>query len=201
MSMRKQEFLDALRERLSGFPQNDLDERLGFYAEMIDDRMEDGLTEEEAVSAIGSVDDVVAQILRETPMTKLVKEKIKPQRRLKAWEIVLLAVGSPVWLPLLIAAFVVLLAVYVVIWSVVVSLWAVFTALAAYGVGGLAAGIIFLVTGNGLSGAFMLAAAPVCAGLAIFAFFGCKEATRGMAKLTKAIVLSTKKLLIRKEGA
>ncbi len=201
MSMRKHEFLDALRLRLSGLPQDDIEERLGFYAEMIDDRIEDGLTEEEAVSAIGSVEDVVSQILLDTPMAKLVKEKIKPKRRMRAWEIILLAVGSPVWVPLLIAALVVFLAIYIVIWSVVVSLWSVFASLAACGGGGLAVGIVFLVTGNALSGGLMLAAAPVCAGLAIFSFFGCKEATRGMAKLTKAIALGTKKLLIRKEGA
>ena len=46
--MNKREFLASLRNGLYGLPQDDIEERLGFYAEMIDDRMEEGLTEEQA---------------------------------------------------------------------------------------------------------------------------------------------------------
>ena len=103
--MDKAQFLEELRGRLAGLPRSDLDERLQFYGEMIDDRMEDGLSETEAVAGIGSVDEVVAQIMEEIPLSKLVREKVKRSRGLKAWEIVLLVLGSPVWLPLGIAAF------------------------------------------------------------------------------------------------
>ena len=48
--MRKEEFLSQLESGLYGLPQADIDERLSFYAEMIDDRMEEGLGEEEAVA-------------------------------------------------------------------------------------------------------------------------------------------------------
>ena len=78
--MNKQEFLAQLREGLNGLPQEDIDERIAFYGEMIDDRLEDGLTEEEAVEAIGTTDEVVAQIIADTPLTKLVKERVKPKR-------------------------------------------------------------------------------------------------------------------------
>ena len=123
--MTKNEFLEQLRRGLSGLPMEDIDERLNFYSEMIDDRIEEGLSEAEAVSAVGSVSDIVSQILRETPLTKLVKEKVKPAKPLKWWAIVLIVLGSPIWLSLLIAAAVIVLAVYVVLWSLDVSLWAV----------------------------------------------------------------------------
>ena len=77
--MNKQQFLAQLRKGLSGLPQNDIEERLTFYSEMIEDQMEDGLSEEEAVSAIGSVDESVAQVVAETPLVKIAKEKIKPK--------------------------------------------------------------------------------------------------------------------------
>ena len=89
--MRKQEFIDRLRENLSGLPTAETEERLDFYEEMIEDRMEEGISEEEAVAAIGSPDKIAAQIIEEIPLKKIVKEKIKPKRKLKAWEIVLLA--------------------------------------------------------------------------------------------------------------
>ena len=47
--MSKSEFLTALRARLGGLPQGDVAERLDFYSELIDDRMEEGLSEEAAV--------------------------------------------------------------------------------------------------------------------------------------------------------
>ena len=110
--MTKKQFLDRLGKSLNGLPQEDISERLTFYGEMIDDRAEEGLTEEEAVAGIGSVEEITAQILEETPFARLVKERVKPKRRMTAWEIVLLAVGSPVWLSLLIALLAVVLSLY-----------------------------------------------------------------------------------------
>ena len=74
--MSKQEFLVQLRKGLSGLPQDDIEERLTFYSEMIDDRMEEGFSEEEAVSQIGSVDEIVSQIIADIPIMKIAKEKI-----------------------------------------------------------------------------------------------------------------------------
>ncbi len=107
-----------------------MEECLTFYAEMLDDRIEEGLSEEEAVAAAGAEEEIVRQTVDETPLAKIAKERVRPKRHLKAWEIVLLALGSPVWLSLGIAAAAVILAVYVSLWAVIVSLWAVFGALA-----------------------------------------------------------------------
>ena len=49
--MNKAEFLDALCAHLSGLPQRDIDASQEYYSEIIDDRMEDGLSEEAAVEA------------------------------------------------------------------------------------------------------------------------------------------------------
>ena len=38
--MNKQEFIDALRAALSGLPADDVEDRLSYYGEMIDDRIE-----------------------------------------------------------------------------------------------------------------------------------------------------------------
>lgn len=196
--MTKQEFLTALREALTGLPPSDVEERADFYAEMIDDRMEEGISEKEAVAAIGSVEEIVLQIVDEYPIAKLVKQRIQPKRRLSAWEIVLLALGSPIWLSLLIALFAILLSLYAVVWSVIVAFWSVFAALFGSGLGTLVGGVYLLCTGDIPAGLVLLAGALVCAGLSIFAFFGCKAATKGAARLTKGIVLAIKKACMRK---
>lgn len=199
--MNKQAFLESLRKGLSGLPQDDLEERLAFYSEMIDDRMEEGLSEAEAVSAVGAVKDIIAQILAEMPLTKLVKEKVKPARALRAWEILLLVLGFPVWFPLLIAAFAVMLSVFIALWSVIVSLWAVGASFAACSIGGVVSAAVFAFQGNGITGVAMLGAGICCAGLSLFLFFGCKAAAKGILLLTKKMALGIKGLFARKEEA
>ena len=56
--MNKRQFLSRLGRALKGLPEADIKERVAFYAEMIDDRVEEGMSEEEAVLAIGSVDEI-----------------------------------------------------------------------------------------------------------------------------------------------
>ena len=73
--MTKIKFLLELSEKLSGLPQQDIEERLMFYSEMIEDRMEEGFSEEDAVAAIGSVEDVIAQILAQSKPEKKEKKK------------------------------------------------------------------------------------------------------------------------------
>lgn len=197
--MNKQEFLAGLRKGLSGLPQDDIEERLSFYGEMLDDRMEEGLSEEEAVSAIGSVEEIVRQTVADTPLAKIARERIRPKRRLKAWEIVLLALGSPIWLSLGIAAAAVVFALYAVLWAVIAALWAVFGALAVCALGSIPACVMFAVRGSGASALAILAAGMVCAGLSIFMFFGCKTATKGILMLTKKITLWIKNCFIRRE--
>ena len=199
--MRKQEFLAQLRKGLSGLPQDDIEERLAFYSEMIDDRIEEGLTEEEAVSAVGSVEQIVAQVVADTPFAKIAKERIKAKRQLGVWEILLLVLGSPIWLSLGIAAFAVGISVYAVLWSLIVSLWAVLASFEACAVGGILACVALIMGGNGASGVAMLALGIVCAGLSIFMFYGCKAATNGTVMLTKKIAIGIKNCFIRKEAA
>ena len=52
-------------------------------------------------------EDIDSQIANKTPLMKLVKEKVKPKRTIKAWEIVLIAPGFPILFPLLLVGLVV----------------------------------------------------------------------------------------------
>ncbi|MCI5514024.1 MAG: DUF1700 domain-containing protein [Clostridia bacterium] len=195
--MTKQEFLAELRRGLSGLPQNDIEERLNFYSEMIDDRMEEGLSEQEAVDGIGSVDSVVSQILGDIPLSKLVKEKITPKKQLKAWIIVLIILGAPIWFSLAVAAVSVAFALYFSLWSIIVSLWAAFASLVICVPGGIAAGLVAFVSGGGLAGIAMMGAGLFCAGLSVFAFFGCKALTKGTIALTKKVAVAVKRAFIK----
>lgn len=199
--MTKVNFLFELRDKLSGLPKEDIEERLNFYSEMIEDRMEEGLSEEDAVAAIGTTDEIAKQIISEIPLTKIAKEKLKPKNNPKILEIILLVLGFPLWFSLLIAAFAVVFALYISLWAVIISLWAVFAAFIGCAVGGIISGIIFALNSNTLTAIAMLAAALVCAGLSIFTFFGCKLATKGILTLTKKFIIWIKNCFIKKGEA
>ena len=197
--MTKQEFIDELRKKLSGIPQEDREERLAFYSEMIDDRIEEGCTDEEAILGIGTTDELAEQIIADIPLAKIAKERVKSKRRMKVWEMVLLALGSPIWISLVVAAIAVILSIYIVLWSVIVSLWAVFAALIACALVGIAAAVIFMIQKNVLTGIIMVGASLLCAGISIFMFFGCGTATKGIILLTKKIAFRIKKSFVKKE--
>lgn len=176
----------------------DAEERLAFYDEMIDDRTEEGLSEEEAVSSFGTPEEIADQILSEIPLSRLVRERVKPKRALRAWEIVLLVLGFPVWFPILISLCIIALSVYVVLWSVIVSLYAVDLALAVSAVGGIALAVRALLQGQPTQAAAFVGASLLCAGLAILLFLGCVKATKGAVILTKRIGRWIKSLFVRK---
>ena len=201
-NMSKQEFLQRLKNALAGLPQEDIEERVSFYNEMIDDRMEDGLTEAEAVAEIGAVEEISAQIVAETPFPKLVKEKIRRKQGLRVWEIILLVLGSPIWLSLLIAVFAVIFSAYIVFWSLIISLWAVEVSFLVSAFASVIMGIVFAFKGNGAFGIALVSAGILLAGLSVFLFFGCREASRGILILTKKMALGSKSIFMgrRKEN-
>lgn len=210
--MTKLKFLLELEKKLSALPQEDIEERLTFYSEMIEDRVEEGISEEEAVAQIGTVEDITAQILSEHTVgapiygeemvtaEELPAAEEKVKHTFKTWELVLLIAGSPIWFSLLIAILAIGFSLFAAFWSIVISLWAVFASLVACAVALPIAAVYFICTGYTYSGLVVIATSLVCGGLAIFFFYGCKLATKGMARLTKLAVISLKKCFYRKEA-
>ena len=209
--MTKQEFLTQLQNGLSVLTESDAQERLNFYSEMIDDRIEEGVSEEDAVAQIGDVNTIVRSVLAEIPqrasekqdttevqeapkvITRVEKpthqaETPKKERKkgMEPWQIVLLILGFPLWLPLLAVAFSLVITLIAVLWSVVATLWgALFGTLVGVGLGVTLFGICCIIAGKWLVGIACFGGGIACVGLAIFAFFGCIYATKGAAWLTK----------------
>ena len=198
--MTKQKFQIALTHALAGLPEEDILRTVEYYSEMIDDRMEDGVPEDEAVAAVGTVEEIATQVLSEVSLPKLSKNKFKPKRKLSGWEITLLILGFPLWFPLLIAAGAVLLSVYVSIWAVMISLYATDLSLGCSALACVAACVAMLATGYGALALTSLGAACILAGLTIFMLLGCNLAARGLISLSRAFGRGVKRVLIGKGG-
>lgn len=199
--MSKNEFLAELSKGFCGLPQKDIEDRLAFYSEIIEERIEEGLSEEEAVSSVGSVEEIIKQVKADISFTKIAKERLDPKRNLKFWEIVFLVLGSPIWLSLVIALAIVIISIYVSLWSVICSLWAAFGALVCCSFYEMIAGVAVACSSNRLSGIAMLSIGLILLGLSIFMSVGCKIATKGILKLTKKVSIWIKNCFIKKEDA
>lgn len=194
--MDKQTFLAALRARLSGLPAAELEASVTYYAECIDDRTEAGESETDAVAAMGPVEEAAAQILSDVPLNKIVFEKVKPQRAMRPWEIVLIVLGSPVWLPILAACVCILLSVLLVIWSLVVALVALEISFAVAAPAGIVGAALFAAQHHSPQALLLAGVGVFCVGAALFGFYGCTAAIRGTARLSGKTALWVKFLFV-----
>jgi len=217
--MTKRLFLRALRFRISELPEEEIAERINFYSEIIDDRMEEGYSEQEAVEDVGVLDEIAAQIKADALHEKSPAEKVSDTPSVKdnysaaersggqtVFRAILLILGSPIWLSVLVSVFAVLFSAAASLWAVIVSLWAVCISL-----GG---GVLFCIGSSVFPSGADLAArilwvgiALLSAGLSIFLFYLARIATRGgwsltkaLLSLTKSLCLSIKNVLIGKRG-
>ena len=209
--MKKTDFLAQLGNQLSGLSSTDLEKSLAYYNEMIDDRIEDGASEEEAVAAVGTPQQAATQILSEMPLTKFLKVKMKKAERLPTWATVLLIIGSPIWLSLIIAAFAVVISlaaaafavvvsVYAVLWSALITLWALGLAFVISPLFGIFLLIISIANGNAGGGIALLGAGFTLGGLSVYLLRFCLYFTKITAKFSKKFFLFILSCFSKKEA-
>ena len=194
--MTRLEFINDLGPRLHGLPQEEVRRVLGYYVESIDDRMEDGMTEEEAIESLGSPEALAERILAEqslpvpaAPEPPVTAEPLpKPRRQLTWWMILLIVLGSPIWISLGAAALGVAVGLYAVVVSLLIALWSVAISLILGGVAA-AAGVWFLpVQPDTIAVRIMiLGGGLLCAGLGILLLPVCKNVTVWFAGLHSKI--------------
>jgi len=211
--MTKQQFLKELRTRLSDLPYSDQRRSLDYYSEMIDDRIEDGLSEADAVKRVGTPAMAAAQILSDMPITTLARARVNTSR--SALATALIIIGSPIWISLLAVAFSLLVTAFAVLFtflalfvSLIVTLWAVEFSFTVGALGGIAGGVLaFLIENNIMLGLLLCGAGLLLFGLAVFGYYAAIHGTKGLIclcgyiiKAYKGICRFIKFCLIRKES-
>ena len=169
--MTKQLFLNELSAALHGLPREERYRTLSYYDELIDDRMEDGQSEEDAVENLGSPEQIAREILGEE------EPPVSTGTGRKVWLIILLVLGFPFWGSLLLAAAIVLLCVYICLFlpAFVLGVMALaFLAGALIGVVGTPFLIwdVGLLTGGLPTGLFQLGMSVALLGLAVLSALG-----------------------------
>ena len=193
--MNKEQFIAALRARLSQLADEEIDKSAAYYAEMIDDMVEDGKTEQEAVSSLEDVDVIAERILQDMPISALVKSSVKPKGGWTALTIILAVLASPIWLPIAISLLAVFLSLYIVLWSLLISFIGTAASL-------LISGIAVIVGAFILMPQYILptiGAGLILLGAGLLLALGVKYAIVGTIRMSAAIGRGIKKMFIRKE--
>ena len=195
--MNKAQFMKQLEQNLAQLPWEEIRKRIDYYEEMIDDRMEEGMTEAEAVAAMGDPAEIARQILGEMPVGTLVKTRMRPRNGWTVTAIVLVILGAPLWLPLLITAVCLVGSLLLAAVCVVIAFYAVVFGL---GLGGIAAFFYsFVLMGEGLGfGLFAMGAGMLLAGLSCLGILAAFLVTRGAIVGSRWLYGKLKKLLIKK---
>ncbi len=181
--MNKIEFAAELERLLQDLPDEERKRSVDFYSEMIDDRMEDGESEEAAVAGLGSPRSVADGIMENAAGS------ISRRRKIDSWMIVLAVMASPIWLPILVSAAAVVLSLFVSVWSVILSFAAAAIGIAAGAVGGAGVSVVMFVTQPLADAVFILGCSIMLAGVAIFGVYASERiivlSAKGTARLFK----------------
>lgn len=168
--MSKKEFLESLGRLLKSLGKSEREKSLSYYNEIIDDYMEDGYTEQQAVEQIGNPGLIAQEILEE----QRTQTKEPMSRGMKGLIAVLLVLGFPVWGSLVLAGFCIVLSAVLLVLSAYIVIWCIPVCTGAASVAGLilsvvsmggaaiiifqnpAAGVIQLGVGMSSAGIFIL---------------------------------------------
>ena len=198
--MDKRTFLDGLRTALVSLPASEIDKTVAYYEEMIDDRIEDGMSEEEAVASMEPIGVLAQRIINDTPAVNRAVRKAK-QSSVPAIIWVLLAIlGLPIWLPLLCLAFGLIISAFALLFGLIISLIAVVLGLSIGGI----VGIVFALCHLGVSGMSAVFAVGLCLigiGLGILLAFPVAYLIKGICSGIKALGRKIGSLFTRREAA
>ncbi len=151
MSNLSQDFLIQLKERISHLPASEVARVLSYYSEMIQDRMEDGMSEDVAIISLGKIEDIVATIEDEVPLSAIVKEKVQKQveekskmsTERKLLIALLLIITSPIWIGLIGG----IIGIIVGLWGAYIGVIGAYLGCTLFlGIGSLLSGIFSFIT-------------------------------------------------------
>ena len=210
--MTKEQFLRELQNRLSFLPSTEVAPFISYYREMIEDRMEEGMSEADAVAGLGDIGRIVEVIQYEMPVTSLVvssvrektsEAKAKAESRWPAWGkglvIALLIIGSPIWVSLLIAGLGLLVGLLAAKLAIIVAVAAVVLAMAVGSVAALVIGCVNLFS-QPAAGVALIGAGLLGIGLTILAYLLAVIIIKGIIQLIKLLFHWLKGLFVKKEA-
>ena len=191
--MTKEQFLRQLSSGLSKCGRDERKNHMAYYRELIEDHQEDGMTEEQAVAALGDPAQIAAEIMAETGG--------RPPMRLSTKILigVLLVLGFPLWGSLVLAGLLLAACGFVLLWFVPVLSGCLTIAALIMAAVSIPGSIPILMQTLPL-GMMQLGIGTACAGIFIFGACLTVFLCKWFAKFTKWIVLKVVGLFRREDA-
>jgi uncharacterized membrane protein len=165
--MNKEQFLSAVCEKYKNASALERSRAVDYYAEMIDDRIEDGMSEEQAVAAMGDIAEFAGDF--DEAFAK------KPMSRAR---LAVVAALSPISIILLISF-------WSIIWALVIAFYAVIVVLYTGVICASALAFRYFTTLTVYEGLLFLGGAFICLGFAVFFCALARFVNKGAVRLTK----------------
>lgn len=200
--MNRTEYLGKLAAQIATLPDEEITRSLAFYSEAIDDRMEAGLSEEEAVAQLEPPAVAARTIIEELPIVP--RAVAVTRRRSESLFLTLAVIGSPIWLSLAIGVVGAAAGIYIAIWAMVFALWAIVICFAAgplLGVGVLIwdLAIMGFTTDAFAEGLWQFGIGVILGGLGLLLIRPAIAATRGLAGLSARWIKAVAARFVRRD--
>ncbi len=196
------EFLIELKNKLSHLPISETGKVLSYYSESLEDKIEDGMTEEEAVKSFGSIEEIVKNLEAEIPLSTVVKDKVKTKTKTSdvniALLIMVLILGSPIWISFLALAFGLFVGAVAVLWALPITIVSIYVSLYPIAISGIFFGFVRMFEVSFSTGLAYLAVGVISAGLAVMFFKPVLEGCKLWIKINIYPFKKLKQWLIRK---
>lgn len=152
--MNKEIFLKKLNEAMSNFPSEEIRKAQMYYDEAISDRIEEGLTEQEAVANMGDIDAIVTELKINLPISKLIETSVKTshqQSTNKGLWLFLIIISFPIWAPILVGFGSTAVTLYITVLALILSMFLVIGSLILVSIVAAIGGVYGLFSGNVLA--------------------------------------------------
>lgn len=188
--MNKATFIDELQHRLNDIPEPGRERAIEYYAEMIDDKIEEGMTEDEAVASTGDVDVIAGRIRNEYFNDYRSRgysqgneyngyysgTQARSGSGFKPWILIILIL-IPIFLPLIMVVLVLALVLIIMAGVLIAACYALTAASAFSGAYSVFAFMPNILSGNGAYGTMLLGMGLFLMGFSIFLFFASNKLT------------------------
>jgi len=188
--MLKPEFINTLSSHLHYLPPLERDRAIEYYCELISDKVENGMAEEDVIAEFGNISQLANTILEEN--------NFSPPKKKSKWEeykvliIILLVLGSPVLFGLAMGALGILIGLIATVFSLGIALISMCFAFGVSGIVALITSFMLLPT-NPSAGIFQMGTGLILIGSSVLLTIGCVYLVKLLIKLIKYISNSARK--------
>lgn len=174
MMSKSEEFLQQLKSALAHLPYSEVERVVSYYSENLQDKIEDGVSEEDAIASFGNLDEFVSMIEEEVTITSIVKDKVMKKSKdsnVNKMLIGIIAVlGIPIWIGLGGLAIGLGIGFLAVFWSIPFVLGSMYISLAFMSVSGILIGFIRMFTFEFATGLAYFGFGVTASGLVVMFF-------------------------------